>query len=154
MINGLLVVLYLLLLGGLTTITVLVAPVINVALALALLFVLLGGLAHAFWLWSGRQAWRWVSYVTWPAAAITFLIFIPVSGLINPALGIAIMLFLAAGGLLYIIYFLRRHVEDIRSRLAGGGSRPDRPQGSAEEGDPVDVNRVAEATEQETSLAD
>ena len=47
LINGLLVALYLLLLGGLATITVFVAPVINVALALTLLFALLGALAHA-----------------------------------------------------------------------------------------------------------
>ena len=77
LINGLLVALYLLLLGGLATITVFVAPVINVALALTLLFALLGALAHAFWLWSGQRAWRWVSYALWPAAALTFLIFIP-----------------------------------------------------------------------------
>ena len=155
MINGLLAALYLLLLGGMTTITVFVAPVINVALALALLFALLGALAHAFWLWSGQQAWRWLSYVLWPAAAITFLIFIPVSGLINPALGIAIMLFLAAGGLLYIIYYLRRHVEDINSRLAGDGSRPAWPCESAVRGDDsVDAGRDAETAEQEVSLTD
>src|SRR5512136_2399243 len=46
LINGLLVALYLLLLGGLATITVFVAPAINVALALTLLFALLGALAH------------------------------------------------------------------------------------------------------------
>ena len=96
---------------------------INVALALTLLFALLGALAHAFWLWSGQRAWRWVSYALWPAAAITFLVFIPVSGLMPPALGIAIMLLLLASGLLYAIYFLRRHAEDIKSGLAGGGYR-------------------------------
>ena len=123
LINGLLVALYLMLLGGLTTITVFVAPVINVALALTLLFALLGALAHAFWLWSGQRAWRWVSYALWPAAAITFLVFIPVSGLMPPALGIAIMLLLLASGLLYAIYFLRRHADDIKGGLAGGGYR-------------------------------
>ena len=123
LINGLLVALYLVLLGGLATITVFVAPVINVALALTLLFALLGALAHAFWLWSGQRAWRWVSYALWPAAAITFLVFIPVSGLMPPALGIAIMLLLLASGLLYAIYFLRRHADDIKSGLAGGGYR-------------------------------
>jgi hypothetical protein len=119
MINGLLVALYLLLLGGLATITVFVAPVINVALALTLLFALLAALAHAFWLWSGRQAWRWVSYALWPAAAITFLIFIPLSGLMPPALGIAVMLLLLASGLLYAIYLLRRRAEDIKGWLDG-----------------------------------
>ena len=40
-----------------------------------------------------------------------------------PALGIAIMLLLLAGGLLYAIYFLRRHAEDIKRGLAGGSYR-------------------------------
>ena len=154
MINGLLVALYLLLLGGLATITVFVAPVINVALALTLLFALLGALAHAFWLWSGQQAWRWVSYVAWPAAAITFLIFIPLSGLVPPVLGIAIMLILAASGLLYVIYFLRHHAEDVKSRLTGVGSRLARPRGNAAGAKTLDVGRAMDATEQETSSAD
>jgi hypothetical protein len=117
MINLLLVAIYLALLGGLASITVFVAPMINTALALALLFALLGGLAHAFWLWSGQAAWRWITYVTWPAAAITFLVFLPVSGMLPPALGIAIMLILGAGGLMYLVYYLRRRAENINDSL-------------------------------------
>jgi hypothetical protein len=141
-INALLVGLYLLLLGGLTTITVFVAPVINTALALTLLFALLGALAHGFWLWSGQRAWRWVTYVTWPAAAITFLVFIPVSGLLPTALGIAIMLLLMASGVLYGIYFLRRRTEDIKSRLAGGIFPPAWRRGRAERAEPLGVDRT------------
>ncbi len=118
--SGLLVVLYLLLLGGLVTITIFVAPVIDTTLALTLLFAALGGLAHAFWLWSGQALWRWATYVLWPATVITFLVFIPVSGLLPTALGIGVMLFLLAGGLVYALSFLRRHREEARSRLAGG----------------------------------
>jgi len=118
--SGLLVALYLLLLGGLITITVFVAPVINTALALALLFAALGGLAHAFWLWSGQAPWRWATYLLWPAAVITFLVFIPVSGILPAALGIGVMLFLLAGGLVYTLSFLRRHQEEARNHLAGG----------------------------------
>jgi hypothetical protein len=150
MINGLLVALYLLLLGGLTTITVFIAPMINVALALTQLFALLGALAHAFWLWSSQQAWRWLSYALWVAAVITFLVFIPLSGLMPPALGIAIMLFLLAGGLLYAIYFLRRHADDIESRLAGTGYRPGWPRsrdaGAAPAGDEPPMDADAQET--------
>jgi hypothetical protein len=119
-INILLVGLYLALLGGLITITVFVAPIIDVALAIALLFALLGGLAHAFWLWTGQIFWRWITYVTWPAAVIAFLIFIPVSDVLPTELGIAIMLFLLAGGMVYLLYYLRRRAADIRERLADG----------------------------------
>ncbi len=147
-INALLVALYLLLLGGLAAITVFAAPVINTALALTLLFALLGALAHGFWLWSGQRAWRWVTYVTWPAAAITFLVFIPVSGLLPPALGIAIMLLLAASGLLYGIYFLRRRAEDIKLSLARGIFPRNRRRGSTDGAGPVEVDRTTETSEQ------
>jgi hypothetical protein len=140
MINLLLVVIYLALIGGLASITVFVAPIINTALALALLFALLGGLAHAFWLWSEQVAWRWITYVAWPAAAITFLVFIPVSGVLPPAVGIGIMLILGAGGLVYLVTYLRRRAEDVKGRLAGG----EFPPGPAET---VDAAHVAGATE-------
>jgi hypothetical protein len=149
LINGLLVALYLVLLGGLVTITVFVAPVINVALVLTMLFALLGALAHGFWLWSGQRAWRWFSYALWPAAAITFLIFIPLSGLMPPALGIAIMLLLLASGLFYAIYFLRRHAEAIKSEFAGEGYRPGWPRSRAAQTQLVDDDRATDVTEQE-----
>jgi hypothetical protein len=111
---------YLTLLGGLIAATVFVAPIIHPALALALLFALLGGLAHAFWLWSEQAAWRWIIYIAWPAAAISFLIFIPVSGVLPTALALAVTLFFVAGGLVYALYLLRRRAEGIKDRLAGG----------------------------------
>lgn len=131
LINALLVGLYLVLLGGLAAVTVFVAPIINVALALTLLFAALGGLAHAFWLWSGVAAWRWLSTAMWPAAFITFLVFVPVSGVVPTALGIAIMLFLAAGGLLYVLYAVRRAASDVKGRLAGEAWPPASPQAKA-----------------------
>lgn len=155
LINLLLVALYLLLLGGLATITVLIAPIINVALALALLFALLGGLAHAFWLWSGVAPWRWVSYVLWPAAGITFLIFIPVSGVLPPALGLAITLFLTAGGLVYILYAVRRAAEDMKGRLAGEGGPPVGQTGQALNAeDTAGTERPAEPARRDTAPVD
>jgi len=118
-INLLQVVIYLALIGGLASITVFVAPIINTALALALLFAVSAGLAHAFGFWSGqaRQAWRWVAFVAWLAAAIAFLIFVPVSGILPPAIGIGIMLILGAGGLMYLLYYLRRRAENVHDSL-------------------------------------
>jgi hypothetical protein len=146
LITGLMVLLYLLLLGGLTTLTVFVAQTINVALVLALLFALLGALTHGFWLWTGQRGWRWVTYVMWPAAAITFLVFIPVSGFLPPALGIAIMLLLLAGGLVYAISFLTRRADDIKGGLPQG-SDPLISQRSSDIPDTTAVARAAEAAE-------
>lgn len=133
LINGLVVALYLLLLGGLSAITVWVTPVIHVALAMTLLFALLGGLAHAFWLWTDQAAWRWLSYAAWLAAAGSFLIFIPVSEVLPAALGIAITLFLLAGGLVYLVYALRRRAAGVDARLAGTGAPPADPPAEARE---------------------
>ena len=130
LINGLVVLLYLMLLGGLTAITVLVAPVINTALAMALLFALLAGLAHAFGLWTGQALWRLVSYAAWLAAAVSFLVFIPVSGILPMPLALAIVLFIGAGGLFYMLTTLRRAVQDARSRLAGDASPPGAARGT------------------------
>ncbi len=129
MINVLLISVYLALLGGLSAITVFIAPIINVALALTLLFAVLGGLAHAFWLWSDQVAWRWITYFTWPSAAFTFWLYIAVSGLMPTALAIAIMLFLLAGGLFYLIYYLRRRAEGVKGSIVdweslGSANRP------------------------------
>lgn len=119
LINGLVVLLYLLILGALTAITVLAAPVINTALALALLFAALAGLAHAFGLWTGQAPWRWAAYVAWLSAAVSFLVFIPVSGILPTPLALAIVLLIGAGGLFYLLSALRRALRDARSRLAG-----------------------------------
>ncbi len=115
--SALLVALYLVLLGGLVALTVFVAPIINTALALTLLFAALGGLAYGFSVWSGQNLWRWPAYLLAFAAAVTFLVYIPVSGILPPALGIGVMLLLLAGGLVYLLTFLRRMREDLRSRL-------------------------------------
>jgi len=138
-INLLLVVVYLALIGGLASITVFVAPIINTALAMALLFALLGALAHAFWLWSGQAAWRRIAFAGWLAAAIAFLIFVPVSGVLPPAIGIGIMLIVSAGGLMYLVYYLRRRAENINQSLTHAES-----PGSATE--PVDTDHAVEAT--------
>ncbi len=139
-INLLLVAIYLALIGGLASITVFVAPIINVALAMALLFALLAGLAHAFWFWSGQVAWRWVAFAGWLAAAIAFLIYVPVSGVLPPAIGIGIMLILGAGGLMYLLYYLRQRAEAIRQSLTQGES--------------VDAGRASEATQSNNTPAD
>ncbi len=121
-INALQVVIYLVLLGGLASITVFLAPIINTALALALLFALLAGLAHAFWFWSRQAPWRWAAFAGWLAAAVCFLIYVPVSGVLPPAIGIGLMLILGAAGLLYLFYYLSSRAEDIRSSLTQGQS--------------------------------
>jgi hypothetical protein len=121
LLNALLIVTYLTLVGGLSAITVFVAPIIHVALALAILFALVGGLAHAVWLWSEQQLWRWISYVMWPASILTFFIYTAVTDLLHPTLAIAVILFLAAGGLVYLLPILKERSARVRNGLVGAG---------------------------------
>ena len=118
MINVLLIIVYLVLLGGLITMAVFISPKISTALALLLLFVLLAGLAHGFWLWSGHAPWRWLTYLFWPAAAIMFLVLIPLSGWLPTEIGLTAMFLLAASGLIYAVYWMRGRMDDIKSWLA------------------------------------
>ena len=62
------------------------------------------------------------------------------------ALGIAIMLLLLASGLLYAMDFLRRHADDLKSGLAGGGYRGGGPR-NVLWGRAPDDDRATETTE-------
>lgn len=120
LINGLLLFIYLTLLGGLSAITTLLASdgVLHTALALAMLFAIVGALAYVFALWSGyKKVWRWTAYVSWVGSAITFLIFTAVVELLPPALVIALLLFLGAGGLIYLLSYLRGRAERVNNAL-------------------------------------
>ncbi len=130
LINVLLAAVYLALLGALVTVAVFAAAILNPALALAILFAVLAGLAHAFWLWSGQRAWLWLGYIAWPAAIICLAVFIPNSGWLPPPLGIGVLLLLIAGALLYAISLLRRRRADIDALLPGRPSAsPTPPEG-------------------------
>lgn len=114
----LLLVVYLLLMGGLITFTVFVTEVIHVALALALLFAMLGGMAYAIFIWYGGKFWRYLSYIMWLAAAISFVIYPAVAEIVHPAITVMTMLFLMAGGVIYLLYYLRGRSEETDDILA------------------------------------
>jgi uncharacterized membrane protein HdeD (DUF308 family) len=117
--------------------TVCVAPIINTAMALTLLFAALAGLAHAFWLWSDQPWWRWVFLGSAAAAAICFVIYIPVSGIMPTALALTVTLFLLAGGVIYLIFVLRRRAEGIHDSLVdwSAGERGATPPAPAPDAD-------------------
>ena len=117
LINLLLISVYLLLMGGLVTLTVFITSVIHVALALALLFAVLGGISYVLFLWNGGRFWRYLAYFLWPAAVFTFLIYMAVAELVHPALSIATLLFLGAGGLIYLVYYLHGRAEKIDNTI-------------------------------------
>ena len=123
---------YLVLLGGLVTITVLFTSggILQTALALAILFAILGGLAFAFSLWSGKKAWRWVTAFLWPSSLLTFLIYIAVAKLLPPVLAIGLILFQVAGGMIYLLYYLRGRAELVNDQILewesiGSGDEPE-----------------------------
>ncbi len=120
-VNLMLLAVYLMLLGGLVALTTLLTSsrALDTGLALALLFAAIGGLSYAFDLWSGVRLWRWITCGMWPASILTFLIFTSYTRLLPPALAIALILFLSAGGLLYGVVSLRRRGERLNRAIAG-----------------------------------
>ena len=109
-INWLLVLIFLLVSGGLSSLTVFLAEeILDTALTLALLFGALGGITYAFSVWDGGWAWRATSALAWIGAVITFTIYLMTQRWLHPALGISMMLLAAAGTMLYILYRVRGH---------------------------------------------
>ena len=145
-VSAMLVAVYLALLGAMATITVLIAPIIDTALALALLGAALGGVAHAFSTWTGHKAWRWITYVTWPAAVFTFLLWPATSGRLPAAVSIAVILILLGGGLLWLVYYMRGRGEQINGSIVGFES-VDSPREPEENRDPGHTS-VLEAPEE------
>jgi hypothetical protein len=144
LLNLLLILVYLLLVGGLAAVTVFISATVDTALALALLFAALGALAYAFALWSEVKWWLVVTYLMWPGALLTFFIYLSVAQIVNTALVIAAILFLLAGGLIYLAYTLRGRSQAVKGALVEwevlGG-----PERDAQD----DRSRYAEAIERD-----
>ena len=115
--NLLLILLYLLLMGGLIALTVFASNTIEPALVLSLLFAVLAGMSHLFFLWSSQKFWLYAAYLLWPASVVTFLIYLPVAELVHPALSLAILLFLVGGGVIFLVYFIRRRSRGVDQAL-------------------------------------
>lgn len=107
-INWVLILVYLLLLGGLVALTVFLTSAMNlhVALGLAALFTVLGAIALAFFARGEGRGWRWVGTGAWLGALIALAVYAVVIGWLPPAVAIATLCFLAAGTLVYV--FTRR----------------------------------------------
>jgi hypothetical protein len=101
-----LVLLYLLLAGGASTLVVYVtsAGLLHTALALGLLFAGLGGGAYGLLKLDCGWGWRLTALINGLAAAISLGIYMMAAGRLPVALGIALVLFAAAGLLTYLIY--------------------------------------------------
>jgi hypothetical protein len=144
LLNLLLILVYLLLVGGLAAVTVFISAALDTALALAMLFAALGALAYAFHVWSEVKWWLYVTYLMWPGALLTFFIYLSVAQIVNTALVIAAILFLLAGGLIYLAYTLRGRSQAVKGALveweALGG-----PEQNAQD----DRSRYAEAIERD-----
>lgn len=111
-INWLLILVYLLLAGGVTALTVYltVEALLDVALAIALLFAVLGVIAYAFFEHDEGRGWRFVAALNWLGALLSMTVYITVAGWLHPALAAAIYAFLAAGVILYV-GFLRNNAK-------------------------------------------
>jgi len=80
----------------------------DVALALTLLFLTLGGLAYGF-SFIPRAGWGWriPAAIGWIAALVSLVVFLTSNDLVPVELALAVLFFLAAGGLAYLFYWRR-----------------------------------------------
>jgi hypothetical protein len=113
--------------------TVLFTEVLHPALALAMLFAALGALAYIFYLWSGYRFWLYGTFFLWPAAVLTFLISLAVTELVNPILTNAMIFFLAAGGLIYLLYYIRNRSDKVDGLI--GEMQPSSQESNREQDD-------------------
>lgn len=117
----LLVIIYLLFVGGLISLTAAFASPEYPASALTLLFAALGGVAYALYYWSRVRFWRYLSYLFWPATFLTFFIgliyYVAAEEIVHPGLAIALMFLLGAGGFVYLVYYLRGRSDRVNNVL-------------------------------------
>jgi len=134
LINLLLVSVYLLLLGSLISLTVFISSVIHEGLALTLLFAVLGVLSYIFYIWYGGKFWRFLAYLLWPASVLTFFIYLAVAEIVHPALSITTLFVLAAGGLIYLVNYVRGRAEKVDDLLVDWETidGPTEPAGTGE----------------------
>jgi hypothetical protein len=110
-INWPLVLLYLLLTAGASTLTVYVTSegLLHTALALSLLFAGLGVSAYGFLRLDRGWGWRLMALINGTATAIATSIYAMTAGWLPVALGIGLMLLAAAGLVAYLVYRTARH---------------------------------------------
>jgi hypothetical protein len=132
-INLAILVVYLLLIGALATLTVAltVSETMHTAQAIALLFAAIGALAYVFSLWSGLKIWRLITVIMMPVSGFTYLIYGMVAQYLPVTIGIAAFLLFLAGGMVFLVRFLRGRATWVREALAGLRSLGDNDQTDA-----------------------
>jgi hypothetical protein len=136
-VNWTLLAVYLLMGGGLAALTVFLTSDagIDTALALAMMFAALGGIAGAFRRLDGGRGWIAPIALAWIGAGSAMTVYIAVAGLISVALILSLLALAAGGGLLYL--FVRREGTPRRLR-----ELPDGVEYPVDEGYPGDEPRV------------
>lgn len=109
-VNWVLLLLYLLVIGGMSTLVVYLTGVIGIAtsLALGIMFTVLGGLAAGFFAVDRGRAWPVVAALNGVGAAITFFLYIIWVGWLDISLAMTLLAFLIAGGIVVWVYQRRR----------------------------------------------
>jgi len=103
-INWLSILIYVLLAGGLSALTVylILEVFLEVALAIALLLGVLGAIAYAFFEYDEGRGWRIVAALNWLGALASMTVYVVLAGWLHPTLAVAFYAFLAAGVILYV----------------------------------------------------
>ena len=152
--NLLLITVYLALVGGMIALSVYLTELLNTPEVLAILFASMGALSFSFARWSGKKAWNWISALMSIGFVIPFMFYLIVQELLPTPVAIAIILFLLAGGLIYLLVFVRSQADEVKraqmdwQQLKENGDSDHRT--GQEPGDPADAPGRFPAPELET----
>jgi hypothetical protein len=146
LINGVLLTLYLMLVGGLVAVTTFLTSggYVHPTLALAMLFASVGALAYVMGVWSEYAPWRWLSYASWAGSLLTFILYTSATDLLPSAISVALLLFSGAGGLIYLASYLRNRATRVTNAIVEWESSGDWPV-------PAEQKRTDTPVEQDNS---
>jgi hypothetical protein len=121
-VNWLYILAYSLLSGGIVTLSIYLATdtPLDAALALAIMFGLLGAAAYGFHVVSTSRGWKWLAYFWWMGAAFLGWLALMIEDWLDPAIGLAGMFFAMAA--VVMAFAMRRRT-----------TKPDRREGSVSE---------------------
>ena len=96
---------FLLFAGGFSALTVYLTTsnILQVGLALAVMFAILASIAQALHLRGEGKVWRYTSMLLWAGALITFAVYVLISGWVPLPLGLGVLFLVIAGGALYLL---------------------------------------------------
>jgi hypothetical protein len=96
---------FLLFAGGFSALTVYLTTsgILQVGLALAVMFAILASIAQALHMRGEGKLWRYIAALLWFGAFVSLAVYVLITGWVPLPLGLAVLILVVAGGALYLL---------------------------------------------------